>query len=491
MTALFVAAVMGACRPERPAGAPVTPRILSFVDNPSIRLLAEYVCLAPGVPELQLADDSAAFSDAWRAFNLTGPAPLVDFSRWLVLGFSERVGEDVTPAEGGWHCQIDGFALSADRILTPTCRSVGNLMVQASRDSRRFCKHVLVVAIARGALPTGELALGLSRSEKPYLALNRFTVAPPTTATKPVPPASAAWRNVTAARDEVTSEVALPTVGDVCLAELVGGVRAWVVRHIDQSVSVIAGDYVTQSVDARVSRGLMGRRGRNEVNNGIWGVGLPTRWAAEARTFSDLFDEYGSPIFATLSPLDQYEFRLADSSPDSIGVGKRIKGTARASVAQDGSWPRLFPGGIPAYAIDDYRFVAPAEVDTESDGVRAVWADLAGGTHGNVRLCDAFEASSELESVGLRQGRGWIIRSPLCFERLSPRWLSYHPIIPAPESGPTLPTYAGPFLVELRKGAVVRLISLMQDRPLLTNPALRARPRSIARCQSRQIETTR
>lgn len=481
-------AVSGGCRPERPVGAPVPPRMLSFVANPSVRILAEYVCGARGVPELQLADNSADFASVWRAFELTGPAPPVDFSSWLVLGFSELDDGRMTPAEGGWHCQIDGFALSADRILVPTCRSVGNFIVDAAavRNSGLLCKHVLVVGIARGALPEGELALGLRILEEPYLELHRFMAAPPSPIATPktTPPVSVTRRDVAPARDEVTSEVALPAPGDVCLAELAGGVRAWVVRHVDQSVSVVAGDYRTQPVDARLSRGAgMRRRGRSEVNNGIWGVSLPTRWDSAARTFSNLFDEYGSPIIATLDPLDQYAFRSADSSPDSIGIGKRIKGMARVSVAEDGAWPSLFPDGIPAYAIEDYRFVVPAEVDTGSEGLRAVWGDLAGDAHGNVRLCDAFEPSSDSESVGRSQGRNWIFRAPPCFERLRPRWLSYRPILPAPESGPTLPTYAGPFLVELRKGSVVRLISLMQDRRFLAAPALRSASRSVIHCR--------
>jgi hypothetical protein len=489
--ALFVGAVSGGCRAEYPVGTPVTPRKLSFVDNPSVRPLAEYVCRGADVPEMQLADDSAAFASLWRAFELTGPAPRVDFSSWLVLGFSEPGHSEMTPPEGGGHCQIDGFALREDRLLIPTCQVVGNFifLVEAvgSDRSRRYCKHVLVAAIARSALPTGELALGLSTSEEPYYAVHRFTVTPPPPVPEPIPFASATWRDVTAARDEVTSEVALPAVGDVCLAELTGGVRAWVVRHGDQTVSVIAGDYPTQPVDARVSRGEMGRRGRSEVDNGIWGVSLPTRWYSEARMFSGVFDEYGSPIIATLNPLDQYEFRPAESSPDSIGIGKRIKGMARASVAEDGGWPTLFPDGTPAYPIEDYRFVVPAELDTGSDGLQAVWADLAGDARGNVELCDAFEASDD-KSVGLRQGRGWIFRAPPCFERLRPRWLSYHPILPAPKSGPTLPTYAGPFLVELRRNAVVRLISLMQDRRFLVKPSLRPRSRRVAHCQSVRVE---
>jgi len=298
------------------------------------------MCGGGSVPELQLADDSAAFASVWRAFNLTGPAPPVDFSSWLVLGFSELGAAGATPAEGGGHCQIDGFALSPARVLTPTCRLVGNFdgYLANLRDSRRFCKHVLVVAIARGALPTGELALNLSISEKPYLSLHRFTVAPPTAAPKSMPPASATWRDVTAARDEVTSEFALPAAGEV-----------------------------------------------------------------------------------------------------------------------------------------------------GSDGLRAVWGDLAGDTRGNVQLCAAFEPSSE--DVRRWQGRGWgFPREPICFERLRPRWLSYRPIIPVPESGPSLPTYAGPFLVELRNGNVVRLISLMQDRPYLRTPARRSASRSVTHCQSPRVE---
>jgi len=488
--ALFVAAASGGCRAEYPPGAPVTPRELPFVDDPLVRPLAEYVCRDGAVPEMQFADDSDAFASLWRAFEVTGPAPRVDFSSWLVIGFSEPGYSEMTPPEGGAHLQIDGFALRDDRILTPTRRIVGNLLglVQAGGTERyqRYCREVLVAAIARSALPTGELALAVRISDKPYFALHRFTVTPPPPVPEPIPRASATWRDVTAARDEVTSEVELPAVGDVCLAELTGGVRAWVVRHSDRIVSVIAGDYPTQPVYARISRSMTVLRGRSAMDNGIWGVSLPTRWYPDARTFEGVFDEYGSPIIATLNPLDQYEFRPAESTPDSIGIGKRIKGVGRASVAEDGFWPRDSPGGMPAYTIEDYRFVEPAELDTGSEGLRALWADLVGDAQGNVQLCDAFEVTSEY--LERRQGRGWIFRAPPCFEPLRPRWLSYRPI-PAsdPQSGPTLPTYAGPFLAQLQKGTVVRLISLMQDRGFLVKPPERPRSRSVAHCQSVRV----
>lgn len=132
-----------------------------------------------------------------------------------------------------------------------------------------------------------------------------------------------------------------------------------------------------------------------------------------------------------------------------------------------------------------WQFVAPSKLDPARDGWFAVWAELAGDNGGNVRLCGALASSSDADdlSILLRRGHGWSsLLAVSCFERLRPRWLSYRP---SAATRQWAPTHAGPFLVKLRGGSVVKLISLFEQRPLLRVPKRRPTSPSELRCQSR------
>lgn len=420
--------------------------------DPGFSLLAAYEVAGVELPELETAHDASELARVWRAFQLAGEPPAVDFSRFTVLSYSSAQGTS-SASSGGPHCLLTGFELRSDRVLFPDCAPAGETSIGVPRAGPTFYV-VHVLAVNREALPPGELALRTVRETsaglRDKLTIFRIDSGQSDKAKKTQEPRGAiVTRKAPAAQREMALPHPLglfnaPAPGDVCLAPLEGGARAWLVHHASGDLSVIAGDYALSPVHARTlwQTAEAGVRGRSRHEGaGIWGFRVPTRWDSKTRSFGGLFDEYGTAIVATLGPLDAHAFQRLGVA-DRVAVGPRVPGAQRSTLASVGYWPTQSAGGIAAYG--------PGPAKHES--LPLLQGDLVAFPDASVHLCPPLEQESASPRFRARWPR------PGC-DGSSPLIRSVQ-LVGASRNPESVPSVAGPFRASLLGHQISSVVSV-------------------------------
>lgn len=441
--------LLSGCGP-RVASTPVTPRVMRL--GAGVDLLAEYESRELGVPSVVTANDAEELNALWKAMLLAGDPPPVNFVKALVVAYAERVRSSA--GQGEPHCLIDGIRLSESRLLAPSCRAAGNL--EAGWDGPTYVR-VAVLAVDRAQLPVDGVDL-LDGMTNQWMRVE-------TTAARAVQRAShAATTPSTAAVDSPPAAnlggATLPPPGAVCLARLENGEHAWVVRHGSGDVSVIAGDYVIEPVHARVAWEFASAKVRDRpagvlTYDAVRGYRVPTAWDPTTRSFGGLFDEYGTPVVASLAPLDHHLYLRTDGQ--RIRIGERVPGSRRSRLESVGFWPsRAYPAS-PAYIGAEYEPLAPAGASLDRvSGAIAVSGSLVGFPDGTVRLCPGEDSLSAVEVTSSQYASNALPRSCDASARTVPRvTLSSRRRVAS-----TIPVVAGPLLVFAAEGRMDRVVAL-------------------------------
>jgi len=133
--------------PPRPPGSVVVARFGPGEPALRFRVLAEQTRGLERPPSIAVAEDAAALADLWRAYELQGAPPSVDFAQDLALAFSE-----------GGFCNdghLEGFALtSAGEVVPRVFRTEQWCDLVSYGDCPAV--RVYVAALGRAALPPGD-----------------------------------------------------------------------------------------------------------------------------------------------------------------------------------------------------------------------------------------------------------------------------------------------------------------------------------------------
>ncbi|MGC4070215.1 MAG: hypothetical protein QM784_37255 [Polyangiaceae bacterium] len=464
----LLAALSVACGRSLPQGPPVTPRVIRMLDEVGFRLIAAYDAAPSNRPGLLVANDVKELDTIWQTYQLAGPLPSIEFDRFMVLAYASSYGRHYI-YEGALHCLVDRFTLTRDRRLVPSGMLFGSLNFPPHYNPWPYQTMVHVVAFDRRVLPQGELAISTAvKSGDDVSTTERLFVVKPV---EPRPSLFAATpkfespvrkRRFAGSTFSTTSEPQpVPARGNVCLARLSDGGRAWIVHHGNGELSVIAGDFAVQPVHARMPWRFAAPAARGidfgKQPSTLWNYRLPTVWNKVFRSFNGVFDETGSAIVQVLEPLDHHEFSRVDEA--HIVIGDRITSRQRWPVRSIGYWPTEFQSGVSAYWDVSDTWSTPEVAATQAVGTLApIWGELIAHPDGGVRICPV-DASYEPYNLG-EFGRTWEASPASTCSVEVPRARDVE-LLHGPTGG--LAGQVGPLVARVAEGGFAQVILLMAE----------------------------